>query len=139
MSKDHPSYEVMVYKTIQVLKQRKGSTRFAIKKYILANYHLNSTWVNNNFGRMLNTLVMKKVITKVNVHTFKITDEYKKKYIKNVKVSSAKNKKRMKQSLKEKKEKTSESMKKEKKEEHFSSSESEETSSSSFFFGTESD
>ncbi|OBZ91927.1 Histone H1, partial [Choanephora cucurbitarum] len=35
---DHPTYEAMITDAIAALKERKGSSRPAIKKYILANY-----------------------------------------------------------------------------------------------------
>ncbi|KAI8582632.1 hypothetical protein K450DRAFT_226187 [Umbelopsis ramanniana AG] len=37
---DHPSYEDMIQAAIVALKDRKGSSRPAIKKYILANYKI---------------------------------------------------------------------------------------------------
>ncbi|CAO0803580.1 unnamed protein product [Mucor circinelloides] len=35
---EHPSYESMIFAAVSNLKERKGSSRPAIKKYILANY-----------------------------------------------------------------------------------------------------
>ncbi|KAL7310726.1 hypothetical protein PS15m_010192 [Mucor circinelloides] len=35
---EHPSYESMIVAAVSNLKERKGSSRPAIKKYILANY-----------------------------------------------------------------------------------------------------
>jgi histone H1/5 len=35
---EHPTYKEMIVKAIADLKDRKGSSRIAIKKYILANY-----------------------------------------------------------------------------------------------------
>ena len=46
----HPTYQVMVQESIKALKERKGASQQALKKYIEANYqcevknyHLNST------------------------------------------------------------------------------------------------
>ena len=48
-SASHPTYQVMVQESIKALKERKGASRQALKKYIEANYqcevknfHLNS-------------------------------------------------------------------------------------------------
>ncbi|KAI9499259.1 linker histone H1 and H5 family-domain-containing protein [Zychaea mexicana] len=39
---EHPPYEVMIKAAILALKERKGSSRPAIKKYILANYKVSA-------------------------------------------------------------------------------------------------
>ncbi|KAI8336922.1 linker histone H1 and H5 family-domain-containing protein [Blakeslea trispora] len=41
-SVEHPSYETMIAAAISHLKERKGSSRPALKKYILANYKVNA-------------------------------------------------------------------------------------------------
>ncbi|KAL1929709.1 hypothetical protein VTP01DRAFT_1847 [Rhizomucor pusillus] len=39
---EHPPYETMIKSAILALKERKGSSRQAIKKYILANYNVSA-------------------------------------------------------------------------------------------------
>lgn len=76
----HPSYEIMVTKAISDLKQRNGSSRAAIKKYILANYNVNEKL----FGRQF-TVQMRRLVERGVVHqpregpnaSFKITPEKK--------------------------------------------------------------
>lgn len=58
----HLSYKIMVIKAILELKTRKGSTRFAIKKYILSNYYVNEQYTNSHFCNILSTLVENNII-----------------------------------------------------------------------------
>ncbi|RUS17634.1 linker histone H1 and H5 family-domain-containing protein [Endogone sp. FLAS-F59071] len=56
---DHPSYEDMVKDSIIALKDRKGSSRPAIKKYILANY--NGLTAGAHFDVQVNNAIRKGV------------------------------------------------------------------------------
>ncbi|KAI9318112.1 linker histone H1 and H5 family-domain-containing protein [Dichotomocladium elegans] len=56
----HPSYEAMIKAAILALKERKGSSRPAIKKYILANYKLTP---GGHFDTQINAAI-KRGVTK---------------------------------------------------------------------------
>ncbi|KAI9498513.1 linker histone H1 and H5 family-domain-containing protein [Zychaea mexicana] len=57
---DHPTYEAMIKAAILALKERKGSSRPAIKKYILANYKLTP---GSHFDTQINAAI-KRGVTK---------------------------------------------------------------------------
>lgn len=78
----HPSYEIMVTKAIVDLNQRKGSSRYNIKRYILANYDMNEKVFNTQFNLQIRKLIEKGVLHQPlegpNA-SFKITSEQKEK------------------------------------------------------------
>lgn len=53
----HPSWYVMISKSIKDMKDRRGSSRYAIKKYILANWNVNKNTFNYVFRNAINKLV----------------------------------------------------------------------------------
>ncbi|KAI8580315.1 hypothetical protein K450DRAFT_237906 [Umbelopsis ramanniana AG] len=53
---DHPKYEDMIKAAIVALKDRTGSSRQAIKKYLLANYKLTP---GNHFDAQVNNAIKK--------------------------------------------------------------------------------
>ncbi|KAI7850239.1 linker histone H1 and H5 family-domain-containing protein [Circinella umbellata] len=55
---DHPTYENMIKAAILALKERKGSSRPAIKKYILANYKLTP---GSHFDTQINAAIKRGV------------------------------------------------------------------------------
>ncbi|KAI8971786.1 linker histone H1 and H5 family-domain-containing protein [Mycotypha africana] len=59
---DHPSYENMITAAILNLKERKGSSRPAIKKYILANYKMNP---GNQFDYQISNAIRRGVAKNV--------------------------------------------------------------------------
>jgi len=71
MATKHPSYEVMIKKAITELHDRKGASRPAIKKYILANYTVPERFTTS-FNTQLRRLVANGKITSIGGHRFKI-------------------------------------------------------------------
>ena len=65
----HPTYEIMVTKAIRDLKQRKGSSRSAIKKYILSNYVVNEKTFNSQFRLQIRNLIDKGVLYQPGGHS----------------------------------------------------------------------
>lgn len=57
--KTHPSYEIMIAKAIQELKERKGPSLVAIKKYIRANYRVKYHTFDAQFRVQVRNLVKK--------------------------------------------------------------------------------
>ena len=56
----HPTYQVMVQESIKALKERKGASRQAVKKYIEANYQCEVR--NHNLNSALKKLTEEKVL-----------------------------------------------------------------------------
>ena len=56
----HPTYQVMVQESIKALKERKGASRQALKKYIEANYKCEVR--NHNLNSALKKLTEEKVL-----------------------------------------------------------------------------
>ena len=56
----HPTYQVMVQESIKALKERKGASRQALKKYIEANYKCEVR--NYNLNSALKKLTEEKVL-----------------------------------------------------------------------------
>merc|ERR1712131_112304 len=56
----HPTYQVMVQESIKALKERKGASRQALKKYIEANYKCEVR--NHNLNSALKKLTEDKVL-----------------------------------------------------------------------------
>ena len=56
----HPTYQVMVQESIKALKERKGASRQALKKYIEANYQCEVR--NHNLNSALKKLTEEKVL-----------------------------------------------------------------------------
>ena len=54
---EHPKYVDMVAQAIAALKERKGSSRQAILKYICANYPVNDSIANTNVKKALKSAV----------------------------------------------------------------------------------
>ena len=52
---DHPKFPVMIAAAVEALKERKGSSKIAIVKYITANYNVgdNTTSINNRVKKAL--------------------------------------------------------------------------------------
>ena len=48
----HPTYPVMVQEAIKALKERKGASRQAMKKYVMAEYNLSSLSVTRFNGAL---------------------------------------------------------------------------------------
>jgi hypothetical protein len=57
-----PSYREMIIKAINALKEQKGSSRVALKSYILSNYKVNYATFHTNFLRALNNLIASEEI-----------------------------------------------------------------------------
>merc|ERR1712176_1063705 len=94
MSKTHPTYEIMVCKAIADLKQRNGSSRIAIKKYIDANYDV--TNLDVQFRIQIKKLLAKGVVFQPKPganSSFKITPEQKAKLLAATKKKAAAEKK----------------------------------------------
>lgn len=75
----HPSYEVMVAKAIKDIKDRKGASRQAIKRYIEANFRVPDRF-DSVFRTQLNRLINNGKILQVNSQRFKLSDELKNKH-----------------------------------------------------------
>ena len=58
----HPTTSVMVVAAIQALKEKKGSSLIAIKKYIAAHYKVDTDKLNPFIKKALKSLVEKNVI-----------------------------------------------------------------------------
>lgn len=76
----HPSFKVMICKAIREQKDHKGSSRVAIKKYILANYHVSEKIMASHFNYYLKRLVTKGYLKPVYGNAcfssrFKVTDK----------------------------------------------------------------
>ncbi|RKP07853.1 linker histone H1 and H5 family-domain-containing protein, partial [Thamnocephalis sphaerospora] len=54
---EHPSYKAMIAEAITNLKERMGSSRYAIKKYIHANYPK----LNGNVDSLINVAIKRGV------------------------------------------------------------------------------
>lgn len=66
----HPTYEIMITTAINALKQRGGSSRQAIKKYLEANYKLSPNW-ETIFKTQIKRLVEKGKLIQIK-QSFKI-------------------------------------------------------------------
>lgn len=54
---NHPPFKVMIAKAIMELKEHSGSSRIAIKKYILANWHVSGKYLDTHFNYHLKKMV----------------------------------------------------------------------------------
>ena len=75
----HPSYEIMISKAIKEIKDRKGASRQAIKKYIQANWRVSSGY-DTVFRTQINRLADEGKLLRINSQRFRLSDELKKKY-----------------------------------------------------------
>jgi len=62
---EHPPYREMISAAIVNLKERNGSSRQAIKKYIHANYKVTFSYTCNNYYSLFN-----KYINSINLFFF---------------------------------------------------------------------
>lgn len=74
----HPTYEVMITKALLGLKQRNGSSRHAVKAYIMANYDVTEKGMKTQFNQQVRRLVERGVIAFASgpSSTMKITPEH---------------------------------------------------------------
>ena len=89
MKAAHPTTAVMVAAAIAALKDKKGSSRPAIKKYIAANYKVDIVKLGPHLKKALKTGVDKKTLIAVK-GSFKLAKVEKVKKVKKLKVSTRK-------------------------------------------------
>merc|ERR1712172_456658 len=86
---EHPPSAVMVLAAVKALKDKKGSSLTAIKKYIAANYKVDVVKVSPFIRKAIKKLVEGKKIVKVKA-SFKAVKEEKPKKVKKAKKAKAK-------------------------------------------------
>merc|ERR1711935_871094 len=86
---EHPPSAVMVLAAVKALKDKKGSSLPAIKKYIAANYKVDVVKVSPFISKAIKKLVEGKKIVKVKA-SFKVVKEEKKPKVKKAKKPKAK-------------------------------------------------
>jgi len=108
---EHPPSAVMVLAAVKALKDKKGSSLPAIKKYIAANYKVDVVKVSPFIRKAIKKLVEGKKIVKVKA-SFKVVKEEKKPKVKKAKKPKAKKPKAKKTAKKTAKAKTPKKAKK---------------------------
>jgi len=76
----HPTYKVMITKAIQEQKDRSGPSRYAIKKYILANFRVHEKTLASNLNRGLKKMVSRGQLIQASPNNgrFKLSPNFKK-------------------------------------------------------------
>ena len=69
----HPKFSVMITSAIAALKERAGSSRQAIRKYIMANYGVDADQSKGHFGLAVKRMVAKGHLVAVKA-SFKLSD-----------------------------------------------------------------
>merc|ERR1712008_55349 len=108
---EHPPSAVMVLAAVKALKDKKGSSLPAIKKYIAANYKVDVVKVSPFIRKAIKKLVEGKKIVKVKA-SFKVVKEEKKPKVKKAEKPKAKKPKAKKTAKKTAKAKTPKKAKK---------------------------